>query len=178
AKSEAVRYLVSQRKLIQAKQPMIGPRNEFYHGFKDNDIYYKGAWILHTMRSVIDNDSLWFAALKGFCLQYRHSIVKTEDVIAYFNNSTGRNWDTFFKQYLYTATLPVLDIKFKSIDGQSYVYYKWKNAVNGFNMPIKISTKDGEPILIIPTAKTRKIKWNSNETNLFLVSSYYLIENK
>ena len=99
----SVKYLEGQKGNIKSGYPMVGPNGVYFHGRTDNDIYYKGTWILHTMRGVIDNDSMWFAALKGFYNRYEKKIISTKDVIDYFNSATKMNWNHFFKQYLYLS---------------------------------------------------------------------------
>ncbi len=141
-KEKATEYLMTQRDKIKGKHPMQGPRNVFYHGQTDNDIYYKGSWMLHTMRSVLDNDSLWFATIRSLSLHFRHKIVTTEEILAYFNTATGRNWDVFFRQYIYHGPLPTLEYKMETgKDGRVVVRYKWKNIVKGFRMPVRIYTR-------------------------------------
>lgn len=175
---KAIDYLLSQRKKIIGKYPMIGARNEFYHDFKDNDIYYKGTWILHTMRNSLNNDSLWFTTIRQLSEHFKHKIIQTEDVIAFFNEHTGRNWDTFFKQYLYQGPLPELVLKTKtSKDGKQTVSYKWNHVVKGFTMPIKIYTNSEKTtfIWIKPKAKRQDVEISIDATfkiasELFLVN--------
>lgn len=164
-KQKAIEYLLTQRNKVVAKHPMVGPRNEFYHGQKDNDIYYKGTWMLHTMRNVLNNDSLWFACIRELSEHFKHKIIQTEDVIAYFNQHTGRNWDAFFKQYLYQGPLPELVFKTKTTkDGKLLVTYKWEHVVRGFNMPVKIFTNSDKTtfIWITPTAHQQQIIINNS----------------
>jgi aminopeptidase N len=68
----SIKYLKEQRKNIENKEPMIGPYDVYYHGHKDNDIYYKGTWMLHTLRSTIDDDTLWFGLIRDFSLTFKN----------------------------------------------------------------------------------------------------------
>ena len=59
----AERYLRSQRRHGNL-EPIVGPLDVNYDNWLYNDHYSKGAWILHTLRHVVDNDELWFQTLR------------------------------------------------------------------------------------------------------------------
>lgn len=143
-KETALRYLKEQKRNIENREPMIGTYDVHYHGRKDNDIYYKGSWMLHTLRNVVDNDTLWFSVLRNFSLRYKKQIINTATVIRYFSEATRMNLKPFFTQYLYKAGLPVLEYELKHTeDGRMEIKYRWSNIVKGFEMPIRATlTKD------------------------------------
>ncbi len=143
-KETALRYLKEQKRNIENREPMIGTYDVHYHGRKDNDIYYKGSWMLHTLRNVVDNDTLWFSALRNFSLRYKKQIINTATVIRYFSEATRMNLKPFFNQYLYKAGLPVLEYELKHTeDGRMEIKYRWSNIVKGFEMPVRATlTKD------------------------------------
>ena len=37
-----------------------------------NDVYWKGAWILHTLRSVMNDDDIFFNVIKESQKKFRH----------------------------------------------------------------------------------------------------------
>lgn len=143
-KETALRYLKEQKRNIENREPMIGTYDVHYHGRKDNDIYYKGSWMLHTLRNVVDNDTLWFSALRNFSLRYKKQIINTATVIRYFSEATRMNLKPFFTQYLHKAGLPVLEYELKHTeDGRMEIKYRWSNIVKGFEMPVRATlTKD------------------------------------
>ena len=55
------------------------------------DQYFKGALMLNTLRSVVNDDAKWWALLRGFYQRFKYQNILTEDVIAYFNLHTGMN---------------------------------------------------------------------------------------
>jgi aminopeptidase N len=175
-KDTAQKYLQMQRLKIAGKEPLQGPRDVFYKGRTDSDIYYKGTWILHTMRHVINNDSLWFSWLRGFAMEFRHRIINTRDVISYFNRVSQRDWTPFFSQYLYYSALPTFDYKL-SVDeaGQQILSYQWKHVVAGFNMPVMIYIGAGTSVWLYPTEKIKKMTLPKDvlirvPTELFLIN--------
>src|SRR5690606_34322216 len=55
----SVAYLLTQKPNIKNQLPILGPIGVNYSGWEDADMYYKGSWMLHSMRNTIDNDALW-----------------------------------------------------------------------------------------------------------------------
>ena len=101
-------------------------------------MYQKASLMLHTLRSIIDNDSLWFSLIKGISYDFKHKIVDGIDVLNYINSVTKRNFSTFFTQYLYNKKLPVLEYKIEK-NGLHYTFiYRW-DAIEDFNMKIQVN---------------------------------------
>ena len=59
---EAIRYLNFQRNFVENRKPILGPMNVNFDGWDHSDHYYKGALILNTLRSSINDDKkmVWF----------------------------------------------------------------------------------------------------------------------
>lgn len=135
----AVAYLKNQWWKIEDKYPMIGD-----HGVnaraKDNDIYYKGSWMLHTFRNVLANDSLFFAMLKGLQQHFAYKTTSTAEVIDFINKVVGKDYTWFFSEYLHYAQPPVLQYSLSRKGENLIVKYKWKTAVPEFNMPVKVTS--------------------------------------
>lgn len=146
----SIDYMLDKRKYIRNRKAIVGPRNEYYWGFED--AYNKGAWILHTLRSVIDDDPLFFDLIKSLAVENRHSIINTEDVIKFVNKKTGADYEPFFRQYLFDRRPPTLESK--QID--SAFMYRWKNVQSDFNMPLDILV-NREKIRLFPTQESQTI---------------------
>jgi aminopeptidase N len=172
------KYLHQQLSKVANAEPLVGPYDVYYHGRNDNDIYYKGTWMLHTLRNVLDNDSLWFNTLKDFSQTYSKQIISTQQVKAFFAKRTGLNLDAFFEQYLYTAALPVFEYKIeKKYDGRMVMSYRWKNAVKGFAMPVKVTVTKGKFETITPRKKWQLIDLNYfDEKDFKIFPDSYLIK--
>ena len=145
-----VDFLLDKRKGIRNKLPIVGPRNQNYWAFGDS--YIKGAWIIHTLRHVIDNDEIWFNILKSFAVDNAKGHVSTEDFLNYVIHHTGYNYQIIFYQYFYTHKPPTLEYY---QDGNQF-FYRW-DAVSGFNMPIDINV-NGIERRIVPTKDVQEIE--------------------
>ncbi len=179
-KDVSLKYLKEQKRKIENKEPMIGTYNVYYHGRTDNDIYYKGAWMLHTLRSVLDNDTLFFNALRDFSLHFKKQIVTTPDVISFFSKRMRQDLKPFFTQYLYKTTLPVFEYEVRTTaDERLEIKYRWSNVVKGFEMPVKVTVTKDLFETVTPIRAWQLIEPNyMNIENFLIQADFYLIETK
>ena len=131
-KDASSEYVIGVRKNIVNDRPIIGVYNVNYEG--SGDMYYKGANILHTLRQIANNDTLWRAVLTGLNTEFYHQTVTSKQVEDYISKKLNMNLTKFFDQYLRTTKIPKLEIK-ESDDG--YVY-RYVNVVEDFDMPVRI----------------------------------------
>ncbi len=73
------------------------------------DMYFKGALFINTLRNVVNDDHRWWKLLLDFYQHFKYQNIMTEDVIAYFNVHTGMNLTPVFNQYLRHTAILVLD---------------------------------------------------------------------
>ena len=144
-------FMLEKRKGISNKQPIVGPINQNYWAFGDS--YNKGAWVLHTLRHIIDNDKVWFKILKDFAVDNAKKHVSTEDFMNYVIGATKENYQIIFYQYFYDHRTPTLEY-FQKDDR---LYFQWSNVVSGFAMPIDIDLNGIEKRLY-PTKSTKSIE--------------------
>lgn len=147
---DAMRYINGQKFLISNDKPIIGQYGVNREG--STDMYYKGAAMIHTMRHIIDNDDRWWPMLKKFAETYRHQIITTEDVLAFFNGESDFSFDRIFDQYLRTTKIPELVIR---QEGRN-IRYRFQDTVPGFSMPVDIVIK-GEKVRIQPTSEWQQL---------------------
>ncbi|MEZ4804172.1 MAG: M1 family metallopeptidase [Bacteroidia bacterium] len=176
--SRSVEYLLDQRKKIVSKKPMLGKRGIFYHNKTDSDIYYKGTWVLHTMRNVLNNDSLWFELLKGLNTNFYHKIIRTEDIIDYFNVNTNYNWYSYFNQYLKSTEIPLIEVKSTDL-GNGIIEYTMKLSEINSNFELPIHLKYGDEYLdIILSKQSEKVQVPASFNLFSYINSHYLVNLK
>ena len=129
----SVDYMKSIRPRIQNKIPIVGPEDENYWAL-NGDTYMKGAWVMHTLRSAINDDPNWFAILKEFMVENAKSHVNTEDFFEKVKEKTGSDYSYFSEQYFYTPNQPELEY----YQTDSSFYYRWNNVNDNFIMPMGI----------------------------------------
>jgi len=138
----ALDFYKAGRNTIRNAVPMVGPLNINYQDWDDSDIYYKGAWMLHTLRNMIEDDEKWFALLRSFYEKNQISVIDSQVFIDHVNEKTGENYTLFFEQYLYHARIPELQYELKKCGKNLEVKYRLQANVEGLEMPLKIGEKD------------------------------------
>jgi aminopeptidase N len=154
--ADAVKYLNGLKPKIENREPIVAERG--VNATPPEDQYFKGALMLNTLRSVVHDDAKWFALIHGFYQRFKYQNIMTEDVIAYFNQETGQNLMPIFREYLWHAQIPVLELLFDST--QHTVSYKWAAAEPDFAMPVEAGDPNHWQTLH-PT-----LKWQSERTDL------------
>lgn len=135
-KEAAEAYVKGLRKGIQNREPIIGQRGVDNSGGRD--IYNKGANILQTIRTAINDDDTWRVILRGLNSEFYLKTVNSADIINYISKQSGRNFSAIFDGYLNYAAIPVLETR-KIKNG---IEYRWNTPVKGFNLPIRIKSND------------------------------------
>lgn len=131
--ADAIRYVNGYQLKVANERPIIRERGN--HNEPDQDMYFKGALFLNTLRGVFNDDKKWFALLREVYEKFRYQSILTEDLVALFNEQYGGDLTPIFNQYLRHAELPVLELKFDRA-GNS-VEYRWQAAEPGFAMPVR-----------------------------------------
>ncbi len=116
------------------RRPIVTERG--VAGDPPQDQYFKGAMMLNTLRSVVDDDAQWFRLIKAFYQQFKYRNSMTEDVIAWWNANTKLNLTPIFNQYLRRVEIPMLELNFD--EATHTVEYKWRSDEAGFAMPVKV----------------------------------------
>jgi aminopeptidase N len=177
-KEEAEKYLAGQKKMIKNREIIIGPYGVNYHYWKDSDMYYKGALMLHTLRNSLDNDSLWFSLLRRLQAKFGGKQISSSELIGYINTYTHFDYTTFFNQYLLHTDLPVLEYQIVKKDKKNlYLKYRWKADEKAFSLPMTITVNETQKIKVYPSAdfKTLIIPIENGRKEIdFNTNSFYI----
>jgi aminopeptidase N len=83
--------------------------------------YDKGAAIVHTIRYITNNDSLFFATLRNFLASKAYSTAYGIDVRDAFAQATGYNFTPFFEQWYFGQGFPTYSVEWKQAGNNAYV---------------------------------------------------------
>lgn len=164
------------RKKIKSKVP-LAPRGFVSSAYYDDaeagwggDIYYKGAWVAHTLRHLI-GDNAFFAAVRRVTYgrsdpapgNFDVQVASTDDFQRVVEEETGRDLGWFFDAYFRTADLPRLVQK---RSGRT-LELAWESAsALPFEMPLEVNIggrlamvamPGGRAAIALPAAKTHVI---------------------
>ncbi|MBK9109137.1 MAG: M1 family metallopeptidase [Saprospiraceae bacterium] len=173
-KKAALRYLDHQRKLIKNNSPIVGPKDVNYSGFPDSDQYYKGSWMLQTLRFALKNDAQWFKLIKEFYTTYKFKNIQTEDFINFVNKFTGKDFHPFFNVYLYKSEIPSVQLRVEYSGTKTRIFYKLNCSESKLEMPIEINL-DGKIIQLDANTSERNIEFNRVFKNVKAVNHQALV---
>ena len=156
------------RKNIQNDRPVIGPYGVNQEG--SDDMYYKGASLLHTVRQVVNDDDTFRKILRGLNSNFYHQTVTTQQVETYISQESRKDLSKVFDQYLRTTNVPVLTLK---VNG-SQLKYKWDNCVDGFNMPVKLANNQW----LTPTTQWQEVPWSNGANRPTVDPNFYINVNQ
>jgi aminopeptidase N len=141
--------MAEQRKGILNRQPLVSGRlrtsDEVYQlekGGPGTDIYYKGAWVLHTLRYLI-GDAAFFDATRRLVYgrpdpkpgNFKPRFTTTPEFEMLMSAAAGRDLGWFYRVYLRSAALPEL---IETRDGDQLTL-EWKVPGAGpFPLPVDV----------------------------------------
>ncbi len=170
-KDDAIKYLNGDKARVKNQRPIIAERG--VNAEPDQDQYFKGALMLNTLRSVVNDDAKWWALLHGFYQHFKYQNILTEDVVAYFNQQTGMNLTPIFDQYLRHAQIPRLELLFGEEPG--LVMYKWRADEEKFAMPVRVG-RPGEWQIIHPTTQWQWMKTPLSKDEFQVATELYYVD--
>jgi len=169
-KEAATAYITGIRKNIANDIPIIGPYNVNKEG--SGDMYYKAANMIHNIRQVINDDTLFRKILRGLNSTYYHQTVTSKQVEDYISKQSNTEFSKVFDQYLRTVRIPVLEYKIANYT----LSYRYSNCIEGFNMPLKINFKKQQ--WIKPTTAWQTLNVYPEGDNKFSMDVNFYIKTK
>ncbi len=166
-KKASAEYVIGTRKNVSNDRPLIGEYDVNHEG--SGDMYYKGSNLIHTLRTVVNDDDKWRSILRGMNKTFYHQTVTTQQIEDYLQQEIGVDLTGFFDQYLRDTRIPklVLDKHKKKLT------YYWKNTVGHFHLPIRIAI-DGKTILLKPSTKEQTMRLPSKKSTIDTDINYYV----
>jgi aminopeptidase N len=134
---DALKYVNGYKSKVRNREPIVTQRG--IHRSPPGDQYFKGALMLHTLRSVVNDDARWWKLVRDTYQRFKYRNIMTEDLVQFFNAQLGRNLTPIFDQYLRRADIPTLELAFD--EAASTVAYRWKADERDFNMPIRVGAR-------------------------------------
>lgn len=170
-----IKYVENQMSMVRNKKPIVGIPNVHQKG--SSDMYVKGSAILHTLRNLIENDSIWFDILKSMTKEFEYQTIDGRDVLDYINEKSGYNFDNFFDQYLYHSKLPELEYELVGWGKRKTLKYRW-NAIEDFDMPIKVTKSRNQYEWIYPSSEWKELDMSIWRKDFKIARHLFLLEVK
>jgi aminopeptidase N len=131
---DALKYINGYKTKVRNQQPIITQRG--IHRTPSQDMYFKGALFLHTLRGVVHDDQRWWKLMRDTYQKFKYRNILTEEMVQFFNAELRQDLTAVFDQYLRRADLPVLELAFDGKAGT--VAYRWRADERAFAMPVRV----------------------------------------
>lgn len=96
--------------------------------FDYRNTYRKGAAILHTIRYVVNNDSVFFHALKTYINRHLYGNASVSQFKQILEEVTAKEFDYFFDQWYYAKGIPIFSLKWNQVGNVFFLESKQKNS--------------------------------------------------
>jgi aminopeptidase N len=170
-RDDALKYMNGYKSKVRNREPIITQRG--IHRTPSQDMYFKGALFLHTLRSVVNDDDKWWRLVRDVYDQFKYKNIMTEDLVRFVNTKLGQNLTPVFDQYLRRAALPVLELAFNDKEGT--VSYRWDAEERAFNMPIRVGRREHWQV-IQPTTDWATMKTTVPKAEFDVATDLYYVE--
>ncbi len=122
----------------------------------DGHAYPKGAVVLHMLRNII-GDEMFRKAINLYLNRYKFSNADTEDLRKCIEEVTGKNFEWFFDQFVYSSGHPVLKVSYSWEPNSRLLKITIKqtqsdDSLSVYKLPLEIEIRKG-------STKVRKTFW-------------------
>lgn len=148
--------------------------------------YKKGAMIIHMLRSVINNDDLFFEVIRTFQTRYAFSNASGEDFKKIVEEKTQIDFDTFFQQWFYGEGFPTINISWEQEADSVILYFEQTTSAPvitpffNFSMDFKFEYLGGDTthkILIDQNSQVVKIPCTQRVYNIVADPDLWILKN-
>jgi aminopeptidase N len=167
---DALKYVNGYKSKVRNREPIITQRG--IHRSPSQDMYFKGALFLHTLRNIVNDDARWWKLLRDLYDQFKYRNIMTEDIVQFVNARLGQNLTPIFDQYLRRAALPTLELAFN--DSEGTVAYRWNADERDFAMPIRVG-KSGNWQTIRPTTAWQRMTTPLDKDEFGVATDLYYV---
>jgi aminopeptidase N len=132
----------------------------------DNHAYPKGAVVLHMLRSLIGDD-MFRKVINLYLNRYKFSNADTEDLRKCIEEVTGKNFEWFFDQFVYSSGHPVLKVSYSWEPDSKLLKITIKqtqadDSLSIYKLPLEVEVRKG-------SMKVRKTFWLNEREQIFYI---------
>jgi len=175
-------YINSEKIKVGNEDPLIG--NYGLNNEGSNDMYPKGALLIHTLRSIMNDDAKFFEIIKGIQATFKYQTINSRDIEKYISNNSGIDFSNFFELYLRSSSIPKLSLKIKEDAWDLTIDYRYTlfgttafkeeiypEAQPFYSAPLKVTLKKDEFSFIYPTTEWQTILIRDMRASEFFIAT-------
>ncbi len=124
--------------------------------FNYNLTYKKGAAILHMLRHEINNDDLFFGALKSYLEKYKYGTASAEDFKEHVESFCDIDLEAFFEQWYYGSGYPIYSFNWYQENGEFVLVSTQTTSDPAYTpffkqtLPILLTFPHGDTLIEVP----------------------------
>ena len=136
--SRYLEYMARLRQRVDNRRPLVRGEDMTSAGAYSGDIYFKGAWVLHSLRWLIGDDA-FFEAIWRFSSdpEFAYGLVSSDDFVGLVHEVSSRDIEWFWERYLYRAEEPKWRLKRRLEGDRERVTVSWDDPA--FEMPLPMT---------------------------------------
>ncbi|MDC0201836.1 M1 family metallopeptidase [Flavobacteriales bacterium] len=168
-------YVNNQKRFIRNKSPIAGHYHVNHQG--SGDMYQKASVMLHTLRTLIDDDELWFSIIREISDKFKYKTINASEIIDFIMTRTEKDLTIFFSQYLNNSAIPEFQYQLIKEGRNTAIKYRWE-AIEGFDMPLLVNSGNDD-FWIYPDNSWQEMSLGKIDSREFLVQeALFLIDIK
>ena len=121
------------------KQPVVDSTSELMDLLNANS-YQKGSWVLHMLRTEV-GDAVFQKIIQSYYQQYKGRNANTKDFQQIVEAATGKNWETFFHQWLSIPGHPQLQVQWQQTADRTIQVTVKQLQTTPFVFPLRIALR-------------------------------------
>jgi len=128
-------------------RPVVDEASSYMELLNANS-YQKGSWILHMLHRQL-GDSIFWKSVRSYYATYAGKNADTRDLQQIFEKISGKNLSGFFRQWLYTAGIPKLDLSWSYQPGEKKLSVSIKQLQKEtFSFPLEVKIKNNKATIL------------------------------
>jgi aminopeptidase N len=122
--------------------PIVDPSIKDPMKVLNTNSYQKGGWVLHMLRHQLGDEMFW-QAIRRYYQKFQHGNALTADLRSVFEEVSGKDFEAYFNQWVFTEGFPVLNIEFKE-KGNDTVLSVTQTQSPLFRFPLEVGIKSAD----------------------------------
>ena len=133
----------------------------------DQDIYDKGALMMHSLRVLVNDDALFLQALKQIQVDFAVQNISSEEMVIMLDKLLLNDYSPMLNWYLDEAKPPQLEVRIDKKKGK--LHYRWAREIPLMVRQELVVLRNEEEIRINPTSEFQTMDVVSGENLRFLI---------
>ena len=117
----------------------------------DQDIYDKGALMMHSLRTLVNDDRLFMNALKQIQIDFAEQNISSEEMVLKLNELLLDDYSPMLNWYLDETKPPQLEIRLDRIKNK--LHYRWAKEIPLMMQQELLLVMNGEETRLNPTTE-------------------------